>query len=111
MTIKVFVPQKEDGIWLVSARVKRGGPMRRCKTATSAFRIVEGKVNRFKGGMGKEKLVLEVIYGKGYHNETVAYPFPWTDEQKKEMLYVFTCFMEDYLNEQLLERRYRRYNP
>src|SRR3990167_2161263 len=97
--IVVIIP-KEGQDW--RATLFRGGSIKR-KSALSLLTRIERTLGRSRRSANVLKFAVKVNYGKGYVNES----YPSADS--KQQLYALTCFLEDYLPENSLDSRYKKY--
>jgi hypothetical protein len=97
MRIKISVPS--DGKrWKVSF----GNTPSYRKTATTIYKLVERKLN---SGVGmKEKTSIMVIYDHDTSNESLV------SLDASYLLNILACFLEDYLEKDFLDQKYKQYS-
>ena len=97
MKIKITCPT-EDRKWKVSF----GNTPSYRKTVTSIFKLVERKLN---SGVGmKEKTSIQVNYDHSTFNESLV------SLDARYLLYTLVCFLEDYLEKDFLNKKYKEYS-
>ena len=97
MKIKVKVPQNGDK-WKVAFGSRN---YRSRNTATVIFSAIE---RRLLASPLKEKTSIEVEYDKDTSNETLM------SLDARYLLYTLCCFLEDYLEKQFLNQKYKQYS-
>ena len=101
--ISVKVPNDNRQYFSFSLRKGAGGGVMKSTSPVSVYRKLENRLSKaFLTEARGSKIVLKVDYGHGYTNRG-----EYTD--KKAALYALACFMEDYLSEEYLDSRYKKY--
>jgi len=90
----ILVPEK-DGLW------KMNGSKR--KTPELLYRLLERKITKILGVDHDAKIAVKVKYDKDTSNESLR------SSDINYLLYTASCFLEDYLSKEGLNRLYKKY--
>lgn len=109
MKIKIIIPkQPKRDKWFVTV----SGVRFTRSSVTSAYRFVEGKVSSFLRSSVGQKLTIVVDYDQ-LHGLATTKELKWfndiTSNSKNELLYAFTCFLEDHLTTNYAKEKYKQY--
>jgi hypothetical protein len=96
MRIKIKLPQKEGGGWIVGIGKRKLSR----KNATNAFSLAQNAIFRLAR---KEKTCVLVIYDECCSNETNASSNP------HYLVWAVSCFLEDCLSKQILKQKESEY--
>ena len=80
-----------------------GAGARDRKNAITLFNHVERKIDAFLASSERGKTCVRVVYATGGHNESV------TSSDRHYLLYALSCFLEDDLSDDVLNRVLKQY--
>jgi len=100
MKITIETPHIQNGVWIL--RKGKGGTPLRKKTASYTLLALERFLTRNLASKNADKLSVRVVYPDG-ENETIK------SVDKNYLLYATSCFLEDYLSDEIMKRFEKSY--
>lgn len=102
LKVKIEIPQSDTEPWKVATALQ-GKPARfsKKKTAVSAYTFVERRISRFLGTSQDHRTAVWVQDGQ-LHNDGEY-------QDVDTALYALTAFLEDHLNKDFRDGRYKKY--